>query len=137
MTLLSKVNLDELSPAELWPLLDDPTRRLAADSLYRGAGADVSGRREADRAIASAVRFRESAVRQLPVERRVQYLLDAVQPDDSLASSLLISLHLAHHSEMLGAFLDRLGIPQQGGLIDESHTLSSPEPERQIGRAHV
>lgn len=130
MALSAKLNLDGLAPGELWPLLDDPTRRLAAQSLYRGGGASLSDRREADRAIASAVRFREAAVRQLPVERRVRYLVDAVHPDDSLASSLLISLHLQHRSAMLEAFLDRLEIPQQGGLIDGDHTLAPPDPER-------
>ena len=130
MALLSKLDLEELAPGELWPLLDDQTRRQAAHSLYKGTGADVSGRREADRAVASAIRFREAAVRELPVDRRIQYLLDSVRPDDSLASSLLLSLHLEHRSAMLEVFLDQLGIPQQSGLIDPSHTLRPPDPLR-------
>ena len=125
--------LDETSamgPAELWQGLDGVTREEAARALYRGEGDSGSGRREADRAVAAAIRFREAAVRGLPVDRRVEYLVKAVHPDDSLASSLLISLHLGERVAMLEAFLDRLGIPQQGGLIDEDYDLQPPDGER-------
>jgi hypothetical protein len=111
--------LDPLTPSALWSELDADTRLLAAQSLYR----DPSARREADLAIAVALRFREAAVRKLPVQQRLSYLLRAVRADDSLAASLLLALHLAHRRPLLQAFLERLGIPQREGLIDAEYAL--------------
>jgi len=130
VSLLSKLDPATVCPAELWQQLDEPTRRLAIMSLYRGTRVDPGGRREADRAIAAAVRFREAAVRELPLDRRIGYLLGSVRPDDSLATSFLLALHLEQRAEMLEAFLDELGIPQQSGLIDEAYELAPPEPQR-------
>jgi hypothetical protein len=113
----------------LWSGLDEETQKLAARSLYHATGVAGSGRAEADEAIAAAIRFRVSAVRRLPVDRRVGYLIKAVRPDDSLACTLLLALHLEQRVRMLEAFLVRLGIPQQRGLIDESHELQPPDPE--------
>ncbi|NIM63586.1 MAG: hypothetical protein GTO30_18660, partial [Acidobacteria bacterium] len=78
---------------------------------------------------AGAMRFRPGAVKQLPLERRIHYLLKNVHIDDSLALTLLLGLHLNGRADILATFLDELGIPQQGGLIDETHELQPPEPE--------
>jgi hypothetical protein len=127
--LLEHIRLDSVSPSQLWASLDGETRELAARTLYDATGVAASGRAEADAAIAGAIRFRETAVRRLPVERRIGYLLKAVRPDDSLASSLLLALHLEKRAPMLGAFLDRLGIPNRNGLIEDAHELRPPEPD--------
>jgi hypothetical protein len=68
----------------------------------------------------------------LPVDKRVDYLTLAVHPDDSLATALLRALHLPQRSEMLGAFLDALGIPQQGGVIDTDDELDAPGGEELV-----
>ncbi len=127
MSLLARLDLDELSPAALWAALDDATREEAVRSVY-GDGSG-GGKLEADVAIAKALRFRPDAVKQLPLKRRVGYLLKNVHVDDSLATTFLLALHLNDRSEMLEAFLDALEIPQQGGLIDESYDLQPPEQE--------
>jgi len=129
MGLLERVSLDTVSPSDLWFSLDPETRQLAARSLYQGSGAAGAGRAEADGAIASVIRFRPSAVLRLPVARRIGYLLKAVRPDDSLACTLLLALHLEQRAPILEAFLQRLGIPQQGGLIDEDYDLEPPDDE--------
>lgn len=127
MSLLSRLDLGELSPAALWLALDDSTREEAVRSVYvDGAG---ESKLEADVAIARALRFRPGAVKQLPLERRVGYLLKNVHVDDSLATTFLLALHLNDRSEMLETFLDELRIPQRGGLIDEGHDLQPPERE--------
>lgn len=118
MGLLERVPCDELIPARIWAELDAESRRLAAVALYRGERADGASRREADRAIAAAMRFRESAVQKLSADRRVSYLLQAVRPDDSLASSLLLALHLEHRRDLLQAFLNDLGIANDRGMIE-------------------
>jgi len=126
MTLLHNLPPDRLTSSRLWGAVDAETRRLAARSLYDPDGDDAAARAEADVAIAGALRFRHAAVRRLPVEKRVDYLARAVQPDDSLATALFRALHLRQRSAMLGDFLDALAIPQQGGVIDTDETLESP-----------
>jgi hypothetical protein len=121
-----RLTLDRLSPSRLWSELDEATRRLAAHSIYR----DPRGRLEADGAIAAALRYREVAVRRLPVEERVNHLLRRVRPLDALASSLLLHLHLEQRRPLLAAFLDELGIPHQDGVIDESFEPRPVEVER-------
>ena len=130
MPLPADLPLDGLNPARLWSELDDATRRDAAHSLYRGEWDDPVGRHEADAAIAAAVRFRPVAVRKLPLEKRIDYLLRAVRPDDSLATSLLLALHLDRRAPLLSCFLDRLGIPQEDGMIDPDHDVEPPARER-------
>jgi hypothetical protein len=133
MPLNRKIPPEELTPARLWAELDDETRRIAARSLYRGEWADPLSRREADLAIAEALRFREVAVRKLSADRRVDYLLRAVRPDDSLARSLLLALHLGQRKPILEAFLDALEIPHEGGMIDENFDLEPPDVTRLAG----
>jgi hypothetical protein len=132
MSLLQDLPLNRLTPSRLWGAIDAETRRLAARCLYDPERDDASGRAEADAAIASALRFRATAVRRLPVDKRVDYLSRAVHPDDSLATALLRALHLSQRSEMLGTFLDALGIPQQSGVIDTDDELDPPGGEELV-----
>jgi hypothetical protein len=130
MSLLDRLVLDDIAPARVWAALDTETRRQAAESLYRGARSSDAGRGHADLAIASRLRFRDVAVRRLPIERRVQYLVSQVRPDDSLASSLLLALHLEHRRPLLERFLTRLDIPNEEGLIRDDHDLHAPATDR-------
>lgn len=132
MPLLLDLPLDRLTPSRLWGAIDAETRRLAARCLYDPDRDDPGGRAKADAAIASALHFRPAAVRRLPVDKRVDYLARAVHPDDSLATTLLRALHLPRRSEMLGVFLDALGIPQQGGVIDTDDELDAPSGEELV-----
>ena len=127
MELLDRIDLDDLTTAGLWSRLDEATRLEAAQSLYDSASSNQAGRREADNAIAGAIRFRPVAVRQLPVERRIGYLLNNIFPDESLAQTLLLALHLQRRVSMLDRFLTDLGIPHGAGLIEEGHDLQPPE----------
>ena len=120
------LDLRTLTPARLWRSLDAEERMLAARALFTHAWGDPSARREGEMAIARALRFREEAVRKLPVDKRAGYLAKAVQPVDSLAGSLLLALHLEERRGLLSAFLDALGIPHEGGMIAEDHTLTPP-----------
>lgn len=115
-----------MSPSQLWASLDPDVRLLAARSLYSHDWGESPTRREADFAIMHGMRFRETAVRQLPVDRRAQYLARSIRPTDSLAGSLLLALHLEHRRAMLSVFLDALTIPHTDGLIDEDHELKPP-----------
>lgn len=122
--------LAKLTPARLWSELDPATRTLAAESLYAYAWEDGSPRAEADRAIAATLRFREQAVRRLPLGKRAHYVAHAVRPGDALASSLLMALHLTHRRALLETFLNELAIPHKNGIIDDNHRLEPFPPER-------
>ncbi len=118
--------MSPVSPSQLWGSLDPDVRIAAARSLYAHDWGQTPTRREADFAITQGMRFRESAVRQLPIERRAQYLARSLRPTDSLAGSLLLALHLEQRRPMLAAFLDALKIPHTDGLINENYDLKPP-----------
>jgi hypothetical protein len=126
MSLASRIDLTQCAPSQLWASLEPETRVAAARSLYAHDWGQAPTRREADATIMHGMRFRESAVRQLPVEKRAQYLARSIRPTDSLAGSLLLALHLEQRRDMLAAFLDALGIPHESGLIKEDHDLKPP-----------
>lgn len=130
MPLLNLIPLDRLSPSRLWAHVDAETRLEAARALYAHDWSDGAPRHEADASIALGMRFREATVRQLPVERRAAYLARNVSPNDSLASSLLLALHLEHRRPLLSAFLDALGIPHDDGVIAEADGVDPPEAGR-------
>jgi len=107
-------------------MLDPATRSLAARAVYRHDWDDASTRREADAAVAQAMHFREAMLRKLPVDKRAEFLAKAVRPNDGLAGSLLLALHLEHRRALLRHLLDALGIPHADGLIDKAHDLVAP-----------
>jgi hypothetical protein len=111
------------TPSRVWSDLAPDARVAAARSVYAHPWEDDSMRAEADLAIAAKLRFRLAAVRKLPIARRIDYLAKAVRPDDGLAATLLRALHLAERKELLGAFLDEIGVPHEDGVIDSDHAL--------------
>lgn len=123
MAILERLDLDRLTPGRLWAVLEPEARAAAARALYRR---DPAGRREADFAIATTMRFRDAAVRQLPVERRARYVAGMPSLSDSLVSSLLLAFHLEERKDVLGAFLDALEIPHEDGLIEEGREIEPP-----------
>jgi hypothetical protein len=120
------MDLSQCAPSQLWASLEPEVRLAAARSLYSHDWGEAPTRREADFAIMQGMRFRESAVRQLPVDRRAQYVARSIRPTDSLAGSMLLALHLEQRRAMLSAFLDALKIPHADGLIDEDHEMKPP-----------
>jgi hypothetical protein len=126
MSLASRMDLSQCAPSQLWASLEPEVRLAAARSLYSHDWGEAPTRREADFAIMQGMRFRESAVRQLPVDRRAQYVARSIRPTDSLAGSMLLALHLEQRRAMLSAFLDALKIPHADGLIDENHDMKPP-----------
>lgn len=118
-----------LSASQLWRRLDPAVRALAAQALYEHDWGEAPARREADLIIARTMRFRDATVRQLPIGKRAEYLATRVRPEDPLASSLLLALHLEHRRPLLTDFLDALRIPHENGAIIDDHDLRPPAPE--------
>lgn len=128
MPLLQKLNLDRLTPSRLWAAMEADDRLEAAGNLY--AGENKESRMEANMAIAVNLKFRPAAVQRLPVEKRTGYVARGVRPDDSLATSLLLALHMGGRREILVAFLNVLEIPNDEGMIDEDYDLVAPEENK-------
>jgi hypothetical protein len=104
--------------------------------LYGREHGDSAARVEADVAIARALRFRDVAVKKMPVDKRIAYLARAVRPDAALATHLLVALHLEQRRAMLAAFMDSLAIPHDEGQISQDHKLQPPaEAELAIAAA--
>ena len=118
------------SLAKIWMSLPPPVRSLAARSFFEHDPDDAASRMQAEAAIARAVKARDVFVRRLPEEKKIAYLASAVRPDEILASSLLLALHLGHRRPMLAAFLDSLGIAHDNGLIAEEVDLTPPDSAR-------
>lgn len=126
MALESRIDLSQCGPAQLWASLGPEVRLAAARSLYAHDWGEAPTRREADFAIMHGMRFRESAVRQLSVDKRASYVARSIRPNDSLAGSLLLALHLEQRRGMLSAFLEALKVPHDNGLIAEDHDMKPP-----------
>lgn len=126
MSLASRIDLSQCAPSQLWASLEPDIRLAAARSLYAHDWGEAPTRREADLAIMHGMRFRESAVRQLPVDKRAHYLARSFRPTETLAGSMLLALHLEKRRDMLAAFLDALGVPHVNGLIADDHDLKPP-----------
>ena len=124
-----ELDFKTLTPGRLWRSLDGEERLLAARAFFAHPWSDPSARREGELAIARALRFREDAVRRLPMDKRAGYLAKAVQPGDSLAGSILLAFHLQERRALLAAFLDALGVPHEGGMIADDHELQAPSRE--------
>lgn len=131
MALLEDLELDRLAPARLWTRLPADVREAAARAMFASEDDDV--RMEAALALAQQLRFRPRFVQKLPVAKRVAYLARQVRPDDNLAGSLLLALHLGERRPLLATFLDALGIPHDDGVIDEDHDFEAPSAEALAG----
>lgn len=78
--------------------------------------------------IAQVKKFRAKTLVGLDEERKSRHLASLPVLPDALAARALIVYHLAEQREMMGAFLDLLGIAHENGLI-ESESVK-PEPEK-------
>lgn len=126
MSFAANVDLATCGPTQLFLALPPDVRLAAAKALYAHDWGDAPTRREADVAIMVGMRFRETAVRQLPIDKRAGYLARSIRPSESLASSLLLALHLESRRPILAAFLDALKIPHTDGLIKDGHETKPP-----------
>jgi hypothetical protein len=123
------VDLDTFTrPSALLKRLPPDRRTMAAEAFWRdeNAGAEQG---EALAAIAQRIKFRLKSVRAMPVEKRAKHLLALPALSEMLAIRMLVSYHLQHHTPMMAAFLDALGVAHEEGLIVEDD-LEAPAPER-------
>jgi hypothetical protein len=105
-------------PSELWKEMSESQRLQAAEAFWRET--DVPElQAEAMTLLAQRLKARPRFIASLPAGKKARHLVRFPGMPDVLAARLLVSYHLAHQRPMMGAFLDRLGIPHEDGLIAE------------------
>jgi len=82
--------------------------------------------------IAQQKKFRPKTVNGLDLDRKARHIATLPSLPDPLAARALVVYHLAEHRNMMGAFLDALGIAHENGLIQEDTV--KPDPDK-IGPA--
>src|SRR5689334_17897876 len=116
-----------LTPSRLW-------RRMTADQRLRAARAFWAEEQAADdqiqavMLIAQQKKFRPKFVLGLDDERRAKHLATMLSLPEALAARALVVYHLAEQREMMGTFLDALGLKHENGLIEDDE--AKPEPEK-------
>jgi len=105
-------------------------RVTAADAFWREEGDEVQLQHaEAVMAIAQRLKFRAKSVRALPLERRARHLAQIGDVSEAVATRALIAYHFAAKRDLMGAFLDALGIEHEEGLI-KAEDVEPPPADR-------
>jgi tetratricopeptide (TPR) repeat protein len=100
----------------LWKALSPPDRELAAGALL---ATKPSEQLRLAHEVARARNFRIQTVRKWPMAKLCGRMRSVAVRDQDLATGLIKAFHLEHRSEMLGQFLDGLGISHENGLAEE------------------
>ena len=102
-----------------WRYADDHTRALAVVQLAR------------------AMHFRDETIRKMPPEKRAELLagrVGAAEFEQTFENALML-YHTHDQAPMLGAFLDRWGVPHQNGSIEvDDYTPPTAEQVRDAVR---
>lgn len=119
-----------MQPSRLWKNLTPEQRTIASDAFWRDEQGDVQIQHaEAVLAIARRLNFRAKSVQALPLERRARLLSQLPDVSDSVATRALIAYHFAAQRDLMGAFLDALGIAHERGLIQDE-TVPPPDVDK-------
>ena len=116
----------------LWKSLSPDERRSAATHFWTEPPAEVVG--AALGALVKARHMRPQAARSLAPEEQARILATVLEPGETLAAALLVSLHLAQRRPLLVAFLDALALPHEDGLLREE-TEPPPPSENDARKA--
>jgi len=112
----------ETRSARLWKRLSREERLAAAARFFEQPSTDLLG--NADAAIMRARRLRPQVARGLPPEEKARVLATVLDPDEALASALVVALHLGERRGLLVAFLDSLGLAHEEGVLTEEGEAS-------------
>jgi hypothetical protein len=113
-------DLTEFRPSRLWKKLS-AERRMAAAELFWADDQSTEQQIEAVGALAAHMKFRAKSVVALPLEKKAKYLSTLPAVSDTVAARALVNYHLARQRPMMAAFLDKLGIAHEEGLISEDN----------------
>jgi hypothetical protein len=115
-------------PAVLWKQMSDAQRQTAAHAFWTDPQSQVE-HLEINALMARRLNFRMKSIQTMAVDRKVKHLMAMGNVSDGVAGRLLVTYHLASQRQMMGDFLDALGIAHEEGLIAEDAT-PQPDPEK-------
>jgi hypothetical protein len=113
-------------PARLWRDLTIDQRLALSTALWTD-DESVSQQVEAVQLIARQLRFRPQSVLSEPVDKRIRQLASLHTVSASVANRALVVYHLGSQRPMLEAFLTRLGIAHDKGMIADTQVIA-PDP---------
>jgi hypothetical protein len=114
-----------LTPGKLWKRMTPAQRQQAARAFWLDEQA-ADDQIQAVLLIAQQRKFRPKSVLSLDLDRKTRHLATLATLPDSLAARTLVLYHLAEQREMMGAFLDALGIAHENGLIQDDEAKPDP-----------
>ncbi|MBA2355645.1 MAG: hypothetical protein ACR2LU_12755 [Luteitalea sp.] len=114
--------------SQLWKQMTEPQRLRAAEAFWN-EGETGAEHAEVVGLLSRRLNFRVKSVLALPLEKKAKYTAGLASVSDAVAGRLLITYHLTHQRQMMGAFLDGLGIAHEDGLIADD-AQPTPDPER-------
>ena len=121
-------------PSRLWKAMTAEQRVAASDAFWNEDQADIQMQHmEAIIAIARRMNFRPKSVQSLPLERKSKMLAQLGDVSDSIATRALISYHFQNKRDLMGAFLDAVGIAHENGMIAEESV--PPPPSEKLAAA--
>jgi hypothetical protein len=115
-----------LTPSKLWKHMTADQRLKAARAFWLDEEA-TDDQLQAVLVIAQHKKFRPKFILSLDTERKAKHLSSLLALPDTLAARALIIYHLADQREMMGDFLDALGITHENGLIQDDGVKPDPE----------
>jgi len=113
----------ENTASRLWKRLSRDERLAAAAAFFSDPPPEGLG--SALGAVVKARRLRPQVARSLPVDEQARALASILDPGETVCASLLVALHLGERREMLGRFLDALGLPHEDGVLKEDTDVPS------------
>jgi hypothetical protein len=107
----------EQTASRLWKRLGREERLAAARHFFAQPSPELLG--SAVAALVKARHLRPQVARAMPAEEQARALAAVSDLGESLASGLVVALHLGERREILKAFLDAAGLPHEEGLLKE------------------
>ena len=124
-----------LTPSRLW-------RRMTSDQRHKAARAFWSEEQASDDHIQAIVLIAQQKkccpkfVAALDLDRRSKHLATVLTLPEALAARCLVVYHLAEQREMMGAFLDVLGLKHENGLIEDDDAKPDAAKIPAAGQPH-
>jgi len=115
-----------LTPSKLWKRMTADQRLKAARAFWLDEQA-TDDQIQAVLVIAQQKKFRPKFVLSLDTDRKAKHLSGLRTLPDALAARALVIYHLAEQRDMMGAFLDALGIAHENGLIQDDGVKPDPD----------
>ena len=114
----------EPTTTRLWKRLSREERLTAAHAFFKETSPELLA--GAMGAIVKARHLRPQVARALGEDERARALAAIHEPGETVAASLLVSLHLSARRPMLAAFLDALQLPHEDGVMKEEADAAPP-----------